>query len=860
MLIMLVGIIVSIYYSDDIKNYVINSLNKELNVKVEVETADVSALKKFPYISMALGNVVAYSSKGIAITDFPEIQTDTLFKAKNIFLRFNIIDIIRGNYNIKRIIAEDGELTLLSDSRGVINYKLFRESLNKEKVELSVELELFKLKNFKYIFSNIHKNINTSGIVEDVILKGKFGQKNFTLSLIGNVLIENLSREGILWVENTKLSSRISLNASDTIFTINKGDISLNGLKLGVKGMLTTGERLVADLYIDGEGLLIRDVMRTIPDNMNKFSAGYSADGRADIHVRLAGEISSLDIPEITAEYKVNHGRLKVPDIKSTITNINFNGFFSNGSLHSAKTSSFRFENVTATLGNSGIKGTFSIENLISPTINLSFKGEMYATDINSLITSQNFLFTKGVISSDFQVSTSFLSFKDFDIRRMLSSSTAGELFFRDLGVRLGDYYPEITKLDGNTKITNDNWLTELDIETSSGDMRFSGSIDHIIKHFIHKSSSLWIQGSIYSHYADLSFLLSPEAKDDSSGTSFLLPDKLFMKLDLSLDKLNLSKFNASDVSAILSYRAGFLNFSSFQLSTMRGSINGFGGLIQDASGNISLKTSSQLNQLDIKELFEVFNNFRQEFITYKNLGGRISGLWELSTSLSSNLDPDLKSIWSEADVVIENGELKDFEPLKNLSRFIEVSELEHVKFKTLQNKFIVKDSKVYVPKMDINSTAFNISAKGTHSFENYFEYNVKVNLSEILANKARKKKENDEFAIHEKSGQRVNLFLTITGTPDDFKIKYDRSGSILQIKNDIKAEKKVLKTILHEEFGLFKKQMSDSITKVKKDTPPKFIFEWDEKDDMNNSESPQEKKTKEPIKKSGELKFDWLN
>ncbi len=860
LLIALAGIVVSEYYSENIKTYVINNLNKELAVKVEVGKAQVSAIKKFPHINMILENVVAYSSVGLEKSDFENIQTDTLFKAANIYLRFNIIDIISGNYYIKKIIAEDGELTMLADRRGNVNYMLLRKTGKKEKRELSVELEFFKMKHFKFFFHNIHKDIQTSGIAEDINLKGKFGRKDFMLSLIGNIFIENLSREGICWTNNSSLVTRISMNASDTLFTINRGDISLNDLKLRAKGMFTTGENFFTDLTIEGNNLAIKEISSSLPSEINKFAAEYSPDGKADILIRLKGKVSSLDMPGIIADYKVKQGSIRIPDLKTNFTNISFNGFYSNGKLQNAKSSSFRFENISASMDNSEITGSLSFENLISPLISANLTGNIYATDINQSIATQKILFTKGVVKPDIHISAKLNSFSDFDIRNILSTSLSGELFLKDIGLRFGENYPEITSLEGKAGISDDIWLTEIGVETSTGDMYFSGRIDHLIKRFVKKTSSLWIQGSVFSNNSDLSFILSNEDNNESSHTPFLLPDKLFMKLDLSLDKFAMSRFNATEVTAHLVYKSGFLNVSSFQLNTMKGDIKGYGGLIQDASGNLILKSSTQLNKLDIKEMFEVFNNFQQDFITNQNLGGKISGVWELSTSITSSLNPDLKTTWSEADILIENGELRDFEPLKNLSRFIEVSELEHVKFQTLQNKFIVKDSKVYIPKMDINSSAFNLSVSGTHSFENYFDYSIKVNLSEILANKASKKKENDEFAVHEKSGQRVNIFLTITGTPDDFKIKYDRREALQQIKEDLKTEKKELKTILNQEFGFFKKQFTDSVEEVKKDPLPKFIFEWDEEDEIKSKDSLQEKKQKESSKKSGGFTFDRID
>jgi hypothetical protein len=156
---------------------------------------------------------------------------------------------------------------------------------------------------------------------------------------------------------------------------------------------------------------------------------------------------------------------------------------------------------------------------------------------------------------------------------------------------------------------------------------------------------------------------------------------------------------------------------------------------------------------------------------------------------------------------------------------------------------------------MNINSSAFNITASGTHGFDNYFEYKVKVNFSEILAGKARKaKKENDEFGVVENDGSGgTSLYLAITGTPDNYKIRYDKKEAGNKIRNDLLNEKKVLKAILKEEFGLFNK---DTVSNKQNNSKPgdKFILDWGEEENIPIDKNKEIKKNK----KEPEFKVIW--
>jgi hypothetical protein len=112
---------------------------------------------------------------------------------------------------------------------------------------------------------------------------------------------------------------------------------------------------------------------------------------------------------------------------------------------------------------------------------------------------------------------------------------------------------------------------------------------------------------------------------------------------------------------------------------------------------------------------------------------------------------------------------------------------------------------------MDIASNALNISASGTHTFDNEVDYHFELLLSDLLAKKARKtKKENEEFGVIEDDGLgKTRLFISMKGPVNKPVIAYDKKEMQQKFRNDLKNEKASMKQILKEEFGWFKKDSS---------------------------------------------------
>ncbi len=187
---------------------------------------------------------------------------------------------------------------------------------------------------------------------------------------------------------------------------------------------------------------------------------------------------------------------------------------------------------------------------------------------------------------------------------------------------------------------------------------------------------------------------------------------------------------------------------------------------------------------------------------------------------------------------MLTDGALIDFDPVMALSTFIELSELENIKFDRLENEFFIRSNVFYVPMMDIKSSAVDLSVNGKHSFDNDYQYHVKMLLSEILSNKARKNRTlSDEFGEVEDDGLgRTSVFLKIDGRGEEVKVSYDMKAAGSQIKEDIKKEKQALKTIFDEEYGLYKK---DPEPEKREGTRPRFRIQWEGSDTTETETQP---------------------
>jgi hypothetical protein len=176
---------------------------------------------------------------------------------------------------------------------------------------------------------------------------------------------------------------------------------------------------------------------------------------------------------------------------------------------------------------------------------------------------------------------------------------------------------------------------------------------------------------------------------------------------------------------------------------------------------------------------------------------------------------------------------------VKQLSTFIELSELENISFQQLDNDFFIRNNNLYIPQMEVKSSAADLSVNGKHSFDNDYEYHVKMLLSQILSRKRSKNKSNiTEFGVVEDDGLgRTSLLLKIIGKGEVAKVAYDMKAAGTEVKNNFKKEKQTLKTILNQEYGWYK---NDSAANQKPEVKKsRFRIKWDDGDTVMSNPNP---------------------
>ncbi len=818
------------YYQNDVKSYIISQLNKQLNTEIIVDgkNIDFTIIKSFPLAAVNFKHVIALD----AIKTNPK---DTLFKAHEISLQFNIVDVFNKNYHIKKIKINNGNLSIRIDENGNDNYHFWKSSENTDTTAFSFALEKIDLNNIEVLYKNFQANQSINVVVNQSKLSGNFSDKHYSLKTKSNLFINKIKIDKNTYLRKKNIDAELALEINNTTnrYDIQQGKIKIENLLFEVLGSIeNNSSNPLVNLNIRGKNMDIRSVLSLIPNQYKDKIKDYESNGEFYFNATINGEISDKYIPKIRANFGINNADITHITEHFTINNVNLKGRYSSGGSADSESSTLELIPFSARINQGSIAGELTLHNLNNPSINAKIKADLSLEEIQKFIHIDTIESINGQLKMDAQFNGKWT---DINYNTYKETSLQGNLTITDMNMKLKNNTLDFTAINGEFNFDNNDLIVnQLKGKVLESDFELKGIFKNSTGFVFNENEDITIDASLNSKNINLNELLANKEENSESSSKYKLKfsEHVNVKLQSNIDHISFRKFEANDINGLIILKNKRMMADPIRFSTMNGNITLSGLVDAGDSTKLLLSCVSEINKINVTKLFTAFENFTQTSITNQNIKGVLSAKIELSSELSPDLTMDMSKLTSEIDMTIENGELNNVESMKNMSRFIELSELNAIKFATLKNSFEIKNRLISFPKMEIKSNAINIYLSGTHTFNNDINYKIKLSLNELLSKKAIKaKKQNEEFGEVTDDGLgRTNIYLSMTGTVDKPIIKYDTKSAIQNIKLNIKEEKNTLKTILKEEFGLFKKDSTIKSKAKKEDS--KFKIKWEEADE----------------------------
>jgi hypothetical protein len=822
--------IASFLLQDKVTGKILKSLNKNIQTKFDFESSHLSFIRKFPNASLDLKNVTVHSSSGFDAASFDKINTDTLLFAKSVIAEFSLTDIIHGKYNIDRIGVKQGRLNIYSDKSGLVNYEISADAGKTTNDNFTINLRRINVSDIIVTYNNLATKLYIRGLIDNSKMKSKIVGDNIDFIYEGDVIIENFTLYNFKINKSINAAIDLALNSSPKGIFFSKGSLKIDNIDFELSGLISNDD--ILDLALTGDNIDISGIKKYLPEKYNKKIAAYDPSGILNLRSTIKGLMTRTSNPGIEINFDLSKGHVSYLNSALNINALSFKGYFSNGSKMNPGTSSIKLNNIIGTFGSAQYSGSLLLSDFDTPGGNLQLKGKLVPSELKEFFGLRYISTANGSVDFDLKIAGKVPAMEKFSVSDFLALNPVANLNFNSFGIGVNHNKVMVDNVTGNLFVSDTVIAKNLKFNYHKHDFKLNGTFINLTEWLTGKPVILSANASISAKTLKPDILF-PSRSDTSSLNKIAchLPNDIILDLDFNFENFEYKTFAAEKIKGFMSYKPGIFNFKTLKLNSMEGSVSGNGFVLQNKDKSFLGRGSFVLQSVNINKAFEEFHNFGQNFIKAENLAGDISGNISVLIPADSLLKPIIKSISAEGKYIVEKGSLVNFEPLEELSSFIEISELKNIHFDKLENDFLIRNNYLYIPQMDVKSSAADLTINGKHSFDNNYEYHIKILLSEMLSKKIHKPKPNTtEFgAVRDDGLGRTSMLLKIVNKGEAVKVSYDIKVAGNQIKNDIKTERQTLKTILNQEYGWFKK---DTVaTPGKTTSAPRFKIAWGDAD-----------------------------
>ena len=351
--------------SDIIKGEVVK-LNKEHKGLIQVGESDLSLFANFPYVSIKVDDVQIFETK--------EDKAPIIMNVRDIYVGFNLWDMVQGNYDIQSVIVEEGVFNIVIHENNTTNIQNSLASTTEtETPSTNIHLKKIELKSLD--IHTLDEATNTD--VEKFIYEGTGGFSSKDHIIAGHIDTHfelNVIKEG----DTTYINKKHFEVHTDLVFDENTGilDIQPSGIVMEngdfeLEGSIDTENDVDLNLYLKGTKPNFDMLIAFAPTDVIPILEQYKNAGEIYFYTSIQGPSNKGNTPAINVDFGASKAFLENTERHKKIDEMGFNGHFTNGEKRNASTMEFSLTDMTASLEKGEFEGSIFVKNFENPEVEM---------------------------------------------------------------------------------------------------------------------------------------------------------------------------------------------------------------------------------------------------------------------------------------------------------------------------------------------------------------------------------------------------------------------------------------------------------------------------------------------------------
>lgn len=798
-------------FHDEIVDYAIGEINKNLKAKVEVSKVDITFWKTFPNVSLDFHDVFIPDALPHAT------HRDTLLYTEMIRMKFNPIDIWNENYNVKSIEVSPGTLQLKVNKKGKVNYDIVKTSENAKASAFELTLKSIAISDLRFSYTNALQEQIYSTDFKQLDLRGKFTDKRFTMHTEAAFQIRKLQNGQIPIVVNQPATTVVDIHIDKVKNTVSlpNGILHLAGLPFNISVFVDSNSFRAK---LSATELSLTEVANHLSVKETEHLDRFKGSGTASFMLKVNSELGVDAYPFIDCSFNVKNGKLVEPSQNLAISNLQVDGNYS--TMKGKDKEELNLKKVAFRTVGGPFIGHLAIRKFSAPRYTGDAHGSVNLAVLHALFHLPKIETLAGNVNVDARFALATVSDQSGE-QSIEVEDGSGTAVMKEVSLKLLGDARKFEQINGKVILDrHEAALENLSVILGRSDLKLNGHFDQIDQ-FLQDKANLAVTVIAQSRLIDLADFNNNEGSggnvSEISIRDWLLPTMISGDVRLDVGNITLGEHQFKEIHGNMT--VGYRSIVIEQLfgRNAEASVQGTFAVVETAPEFFEMATSLNSKDLKFKPLFKEWNNFEQGVITSDNISGKAEVEMDFKAPFDMRNGILKDRIKSQIHLKVTNGKLTNVLAFKELMASLKTpktrlvlkkqeiealeGKLSNIAFETLENTIYISNSSIIIPSMVINSSALDITTEGTHSFDNIVDYKFAFRLRDLKI--ARDESEFGEV-VDDETG--IRLYVRMYGPMDNPTIVWDGQSKKEQSKENREAAVQEARSILKSEFGLFKK------------------------------------------------------
>ncbi|WP_304035991.1 AsmA-like C-terminal region-containing protein [Mesonia mobilis] len=819
LVLILLVILTPILFKGQIEKAVKNSINNSVNATVEWEDLDLSLFSSFPDAELKL--------KNLSVINKAPFEGDTLATSEELALSLGIPQLFKGGpYSINELALNRAYVNIKVDSLGNANYDIAKETTADTTAQasnggsaLSLDIQHYEINNSRINY--LDESTKTFLRITDF---NHYGNGDFTAdktNLETNTeAIVSFEFDSINYLNKNslKLDADFEMDLANQKYTFLENEALINQLPLTFDGFVKINEdNQELDLTFKTPSSDFKNFLAVIPETYAKNLDGVETTGDFTVNGMIKGIVDEEHIPMMDIAIKSDNASFKYPDLPKKVEDISIDAVLKNETGLLADTY-VNLDQLDFRIDQDRFSAKGNFKNLMdNPLIDLTANGTLNLANLEKAYPLDLDMDLNGILNANLTTNFDMNSIEKEQYQNVKSSGRASISNFKYTSPEIpNDVNIAKASLNFNTqKVT----LEEMDIKSGQTDAKITGTLDNLMG-YLFSDQQLKGRFNVQSNTFSVNDFMVAQTEETTNETENTSEEKETTPTPTGEEAIKIPSF----LDARLDFNAKNVIYDNLTLKNTKGAVvivdetaslenvsaDIFGGNI-GINGNVSTKNATpvfdmqlNLNRIDIVESFQNLELIQNLAPLAKALQGSLNTKINLSGNLTNELTPILTSLGGTAFAQIINAQV-DTEKTPLLSKLdgqLNFINLDNLALKDLATNLKFNNGQIEVDPFNFNIKDINITAGGSHSFDNQMNYNLKLDIpakylgSEVgngLASLTKTDLENTK----------VQLPIGLSGSFNSPQIQLNMKQAVTDLTQQIVAKQKdELKDKAKEEVG----------------------------------------------------------